>query len=108
MRSLTDTNASAIADRFKALAEPMRLRLLNALRGGEASVGELTERVEGNQANVSKHLQVLLQQGFVTRRKEGTTTWYRIADSQVFTLCDLVCGGLEDELDRRRKALGRR
>jgi ArsR family transcriptional regulator len=108
MRSLTDTNATVIADRFKALAEPMRLRLLNALRGGEVSVGDLAERVEGNQANVSKHLQVLLLQGYVARRKEGTTTWYRIADPQVFTLCDLVCGGLEDDLERRRKALRRR
>lgn len=108
MAELNDTNAAAIADRFKALGEPMRLRLLNALRDGERSVGELAEEVGGGQANVSKHLQVLLQRGYVLRRKEGTTSWYRIADPQVFTLCELVCGGLEDELDRRRKALRRR
>lgn len=108
MRSLNDTNAAAIADRFKALAEPMRLRLLNALREGEVSVGELAERTGGGQANVSKHLQQLLHQGFVARRKEGTTTWYRIADPQVFDLCELVCGGIEDELERRRKAIRRR
>ena len=107
MTRLNDTNAAAIADRFKALAEPMRLRLLNALRDGEASVGELAERTDGGQANVSKHLQQLLHQGFVTRRKEGTTTWYRIADPQVFDLCELVCGGIEDELERRRKAIRR-
>lgn len=47
----------------------------------------------GGQANVSKHLQLLFQQGFVGRRKEGTTTWYRITDPQVFTMCELVCGG---------------
>ena len=52
----------------------------------------------GGQANVSKHLQVLLQQGFVDRRKEGTTSWYRISDPAVFTMCELVCGGLEEEL----------
>ncbi len=105
---LNDSNATVIADRFKALGEPMRLRLLNSLRDGECSVGELAERTGGGQANVSKHLQVLLQQGYVDRRKEGTTSWYAIADAQVFTLCELVCGGLEEQLERRRKVLRRR
>ncbi len=108
MIELSDTNASAIAERFKALAEPMRLRLLQVLRSGECSVGELAEHTGGGQANVSKHLQVLLQQGYVDRRKEGTTSWYRITDPQVFKICELVCGGLEKELDRKRKLLRRR
>jgi DNA-binding transcriptional ArsR family regulator len=108
MLELTDINAAAIAERFKALGEPMRLRLLQALRTGECSVGELAEKTGGGQANVSKHLQVLFQQGYVARRKEGTTSWYRITDPQVFTMCELVCGGLEDELDRRKKLLRRR
>jgi ArsR family transcriptional regulator len=105
---LTDINAAAIAERFKALGEPMRLRLLQALRAGECSVGDLVERTGGGQANVSKHLQVLFQQGYVARRKEGTTSWYRITDPQVFTMCELVCGGLEEELDRKKKLLRRR
>jgi DNA-binding transcriptional ArsR family regulator len=108
MLELTDINAAAIAERFKALGEPMRLRLLQALRTGECSVGDLAERTRGGQANVSKHLQVLFQQGYVDRRKEGTTSWYRITDPQVFTMCELVCGGLEEELDRKKKLLRRR
>jgi DNA-binding transcriptional ArsR family regulator len=108
MIELNDTSASAIAERFKALGEPMRLLLLEALRGGECSVGALAERTGGGQANVSKHLQVLLQQGYVDRRKEGTTSWYRITDPKVFRMCELVCGGLEEELDRKRKLLRRR
>lgn len=108
MIELTEANASAIAERFRALAEPMRLRLLQALRHGERSVGDLVDATGGGQANVSKHLQVLLQQGYVERRKEGTVSLYRIADPKVFRLCDLVCGGLQDELDRRRQQLGRR
>ena len=108
MIELSDTTAAAIAERFKALGEPMRLRLLQALRHGECPVGELAERTGGGQANVSKHLQVLLQQGYVDRRKEGTTTWYRITDPQVFKMCELVCGGLEEELDRKRRLLRRR
>ena len=104
MVELSDTTAAAIAERFKALGEPMRLRLLQALRAGECSVGELAERTGGGQANVSKHLQVLLQQGYVDRRKEGTTSWYRITDPQVFTMCELVCGGLEEELEPQEAA----
>lgn len=108
MIQLSDTTAAAIAERFKALGEPMRLRLLQALRAGECSVGELAERTGGGQANVSKHLQVLFQQGYVARRKEGTTSWYRITDPQVFTMCELVCGGLEEEIARKRALLRRR
>jgi len=108
MFDLNDTNADAIAERFKALGDPMRLRLLRALRDGECSVGDLAERTGGGQANVSKHLQVLFQQGYVDRRKDGTTSRYRITDPQVFTMCELVCGGLEEQLDRKRKALRRR
>ena len=108
MIELSETNAAAIAERFKALGEPMRLRLLQVLRAGECSVGDLAEQTGGGQANVSKHLQVLLHQGYVARRKEGTTTWYRITDPQVFKMCELVCGTLEQELDRKRKLLRRR
>lgn len=108
MIELSTTTAAAIAERFKALGEPMRLRLLQALRGGECSVGALADQTGGGQANVSKHLQVLLQQGYVARRKEGTTSWYRITDPQVFKMCELVCGALEEELDRKRKLLRRR
>lgn len=108
MVELSEANAEFIAERFKALGDPMRLRLLQALRTGERSVGDLAERTGGGQANVSKHLQVLFQQGYVERRKEGTTSWYRITDPEVFTMCELVCGGLEEELGRKRKLLRRR
>ena len=105
MMHLTDATAEAIAQRFRALGEPMRLRILHALHHREATVGTLAERTGGGQANVSKHLQVLLQQRFVARRKEGVSTWYRIADARVFTLCDLVCGGLQEDLNQRRQLL---
>lgn len=108
MMELTERTADVIAERFRALAEPMRLRLLNALRRGERSVGDLAEETGAGQANASKHLQLLLQQGFLERRKEGTTTWYRVADPSVFELCSLVCGGLEEGIERRRKLLRRR
>jgi DNA-binding transcriptional ArsR family regulator len=95
-----------IAERFRALAEPARLQILQQLRGGERTVTELVDATGLGQANVSKHLQVLLAAGFVGRRKAGLYTWYRLADQDVFRVCDLMCGRLETEARRRRRMLG--
>ena len=84
-----------LAERFRALAEPARLQLMNVLRDGEYSVTELVEETGLGQANVSKHLQLLRTRGFVERRKEGLYVFYRIADPAVFELCDLMCGHVE-------------
>ena len=108
MMQLTDINAAAIAERFAALAEPMRLRLLNALRDGELNVGDLAQQAGASPANASKHLQLLLQQGFVERRKEGTAIWYKIADPAVFEMCAIVSAGIDKILERRRKELRQR
>ena len=94
-----------VAERFKALAEPARLQILNALRGGEMTVGELVDTTELGQANVSKHLQLLYSLGFVSRRKEGLFVHYALADESVFQLCDIMCGRLEAETKTRRKLL---
>jgi ArsR family transcriptional regulator len=102
---LHDGTADLIAERFRALGEPTRLLILAALREGERSVGELVGLTGSGQANISKHLQLLHGQGFVARRKEGTSTYYRIADPAVFELCDLVCGAMRVQLDRRQETL---
>lgn len=94
-----------IAERFKALAEPARLQILNCLRAGEMTVSELVEETEFGQANVSKHLQLLHTLGFVSRRKEGLYVYYALADKSVFQLCDVMCGRLEAEMKARKKLL---
>ena len=96
--TLNDEIMALVAERFKALAEPVRLRLLECLRGGERSVGELVETTGLGQANVSKHLQLLHTLGFVTRRKEGLHVYYALGDQSVFELCDMMCGRIEREL----------
>ena len=92
MERLTDHALEQVAEYFRALAVPARLKLLNALRVGERSVGELTALTECSQANVSKHLALLTQAGFVLRTARGTSTYYRIADPETYKLCDAVCG----------------
>ncbi len=92
---MSDRALELIAHRFKLLAEPMRLRLLQLLMSGEKSVTELVSAAQTTQANVSKHLGILADGGLVARRKAGVSTYYRIADPSLMTLCDLVCTSLQ-------------
>jgi DNA-binding transcriptional ArsR family regulator len=104
-RPMTAEQLELVSDRFKVLAEPARLQLLQALMRGECSVGELTEATGLSQANVSKHLQLLLAHDFVARRKEGLFAYYSLADDSVFQLCELVCSRLEASAQERRQRL---
>ena len=85
----------AVADRLKVLAEAGRLSILNELRSGPRNVSELIEATGLNQANLSKHLQLLYAHGFVSRRREGLFMIYALADRSVFELCDIICGQLK-------------
>jgi DNA-binding transcriptional ArsR family regulator len=107
-KTLTVDMLTLVADRLRALAEPRRLQILNELRNGERTVTELVEATGLGQANVSKHLQLLLAAGFVGRRKDGLYTRYGIADEDVFRVCEIMCGRLEVEARRRRSILAPR
>ena len=91
MEQLDDPAMQEVADFFSAFSAPMRLKILNALRGGERNVSDLAARLGGSQANVSKHLGMLTQRGLVAKSTRGTSAFYRIADPRIFELCDLVC-----------------
>jgi DNA-binding transcriptional ArsR family regulator len=110
MRStpVTPEAAELIARRFRALSDPTRLRILDLLRRqDEASVGEIAELVGGSQQNVSKHLGALHAEGFVSRRKQGTSAMYRIADPGVHQICDGISAGIESQLAQMEAALSR-
>lgn len=102
---MTPELLALIAERFKALSDPARLQILNALRSGEKSVTELTDETGRGQANVSKHLQLLHSLGFVARRKEGLYVYYSLKSRDVFQLCDVMCGRIEREVRARRRLL---
>ena len=93
---LPDPLVELVAERFRVLSEPARIKLLDALRAGPASVGELAARVGLSQQNASKHLGVLHSAGLVQRTRAGSTAQHAIADPSVFVLCELVCDALRD------------
>ena len=95
---LPDPLVELIAQRFRVIGEPMRIKLLDALRDGDATVTELVDRLGASQQNVSKHLGILHQAGIVSRGKQGTFVRYGIADDSVFDLCEQVCGGLRRQV----------
>ena len=102
--ALTADAILLIAERFKALAEPARLEIMDKLRTGERSVGELARETGLSHANVSKHLQLLHTHGFVARRKEGVSVYYALAES-VDELCDIMTRQLNAQATSRRRAL---
>jgi DNA-binding transcriptional ArsR family regulator len=105
---MSETMMELIARRFRTLGEPFRLRILQELEGGERTVGELVERMEGGQPNVSKHLAILHEAGLISRRREGTSMVYAISDPMVFRLCELVCRSEAKKRLREFEALGGR
>lgn len=104
-RPFRSDTLEAIASRFKVLSEPARLQVLNQLRAGPMNVTDLMDATQLNQANLSKHLQLLHAQGFVARRRDGLFVVYELADPSVFSLCDIMCRQLERRgADLRRKS----
>ena len=102
MAAMTPALLASVAERFKVLAEPARLTVLDALRPGPRHVTALVEATGLQQANLSRHLQQLYLHGFVVRSRQGTFVHYAVADPQVFALCDLMCGQLERSQRLRR------
>jgi DNA-binding transcriptional ArsR family regulator len=103
---LPDELVELIAERFRVLSEPTRIKLLDRLREREATVLELTELIGTTQQNVSKHLGILQRSGIVARRKEGNFAYYRIIDDGVLILCEGICGSLRQQVDSLRELVG--
>ena len=99
---------AVVARRFRVLADPARLGILHVLQVGERTVTELVEATGLLQGTLSKHLQTLHDAGFVRRRRDGQFVYYALADERVLSLCEQMCGRIEDETDAARQLLRRR
>ncbi|HEX5036853.1 MAG TPA: metalloregulator ArsR/SmtB family transcription factor [bacterium] len=105
MQSLSDDTLDRVAQFLKALTEPNRLKILRALHDGELTVTDLIAETGATQSNVSKHLAVLTAAGMVASRKEGTSTYYRIADPHITAICDTVCRSIADRIRGQKATL---
>lgn len=104
-RKLGDAQLVAVAELFAILSEPTRLRILQLLQNGPASVGEIVEGLDLKQANASKQLGILHQAGVLAREKAGNSSIYSIRMPLVFDLCALVCNGLREEAESKLQLL---
>lgn len=103
---LPEALVELIAQRFRVIGEPMRIRLLDALRDGPLTINELSAALGASQQNVSKHVGVLAHAGIVGREKDGNRVRCSIADESIFELCELVCGGLRRQVTELDRLLG--
>ncbi|HET9793577.1 MAG TPA: metalloregulator ArsR/SmtB family transcription factor [Thermoanaerobaculia bacterium] len=104
--ALSPDALALVAARFRTLADPLRLRILQALEHEERNVGDLTASLRASQPNVSKQLKALREAGFVQRRTEGTSAYWSVSDPAVFALCDAVCRGLQARASSQARLLG--
>jgi DNA-binding transcriptional ArsR family regulator len=95
-----------VANRFRVLGDATRLAIIGTLLdSGELNVGELVERLDASQANVSKHLRILHDAGIVARRPEGTAAYYSVADPSLVRVCEIVCDRLREQVIEEARAV---
>ena len=86
------------AERFRVLGDATRLALIRILLDdGELNVGDLVDRLDASQANISKHLRILHRAGVVARRPEGTSAYYSVSDPSLMSLCSIVCDRIREQ-----------
>lgn len=95
-----------IADRFRLLGDPSRLKMVRAMHvDGELTVGDLVERVDLSYSSVSKQLSMLKARGMIARRRDGANVYYRIDDPSLAELCEVACRGVQSDWERTAVAL---
>ncbi|MDT9546743.1 MAG: winged helix-turn-helix transcriptional regulator [Chlorobium sp.] len=99
--NMPDEMLEAVSSRFKLLSEPMRLRILRVLCEQERTVQEIVNAVSASQANISKHLALMHDNGIVNRRKEGLKCYYSIADDSIIFACYLISKSVVENLQDR-------
>ena len=101
---------AAVARYFALLSEPTRLRILHAICQAEQSVSDIVAATGATQTNVSRHLALLHHAGVVSRRREGSSVYYGVADPEFVAICRSVCVQIAGRIDAtaplRRDLLG--
>ena len=93
---------AAVARYFGLLSEPTRLKILHAICSEERSVTMIVAATGATQTNVSRHLALMREAGVVSRRREGTTVYYRVNDPEFVEICRSVCVQIAGRIDARQ------
>ncbi len=96
-----------VARRLKALADASRLAVLRRLCAGEKCVTELVEETGFGQANVSKHLRILLGEGFVLARRDRRKVFYRLPNGMSEEICAIICRSIREKAASEKRMLAR-
>lgn len=105
MKTLSNETLDQVAVFLRSMAEPTRLRILRAIHDEEKTVSQMMEETGAGQSNISKHLAILMGAHVVTFRKEGVSTYYRIADPNITVICDTVCRSIVERIRQERTTL---
>ena len=103
--ALSDQLVELIAERFRTMGEPVRIRIMQQLCQGEASVQDLADHLGSSQQNISKHLGLLPRAGNGGLPKAGTNANYRIIDESVLAMCEQVCGSVQRQVQNLTAAV---
>jgi len=103
---IPDPLVELLAGRLQVIGDPTRIRVLDRLRHGPASVTELVDTAGTSQQNVSKHMTRLMEHGFVARERSGNTHRYRLIDSSPLQVLDVLSTDLADQLRRLADMIG--
>jgi DNA-binding transcriptional ArsR family regulator len=96
-----------VARRLKALADASRLSVLRRLCAGEKCVTEIVDETGLGQANVSKHLHILLGEGFVLARKDRRNVYYRLSNGMSEEICAIICRSIQEKAASEKRVLAR-
>jgi DNA-binding transcriptional ArsR family regulator len=91
-RNLSDAELERVAQQFRLLGEPMRLKILQTICKKPLTVNEIVEATGATQSNVSKHLSLLASAAVITREKDAQFVYYSLSDPMTLKLCELVHG----------------
>ncbi len=101
LRDELDPVFASVARYFALLAEPTRLKILHAICQAERSVSGIVATTGVTQTNVSRHLGLLHRAGVVSRRRERSLVYYRVADPAFIEICRSVCLQIASRIDER-------
>lgn len=89
-RDLSDAELEKVAEQFRLLGEPMRLKILQAMCARPLTVSEIVAATGATQSNISRHLALLASAGVITRRKDGQFVYYAMSNPLTMKMCELV------------------